>query len=504
MKRPLAPFLAVLLAAILTAAPVLADPWVGPGDARLRTDVELLQAHGYLQGPIDAWPLPWAQIDRGVERARADPALPLHLLTALRRIEALSALASAGTHFEVRASATNEAALVRTFDRVARNRGEVSALASHDLGNLHVSWGGSWQSSGNGGRPATQHGNGFAPDGSHVALEVVDNWLLYGGWVDHWWGAGQDGAMLFSTSARPMPQIGFRRLEPFNIDFPVLRWLGPVTFEAFAAQAREKRDFDNPYMLGMRLAFQPARHFEIGFNRGLQLCGKGRPCGLKTITHALIGFGDFDNTGTADEPGNQLAGFDLSWRQPVAGNQVLKLSFATVAEDEAKVLIEQFARQAGIGVAGPVGRSGAMHDSGVEYVDTQAAKVLGWLIGGDTWPGSIYNHFLYTDGWTFGRRPLGHSIDGDARMWTLHTALTDAANRRWNLAARHILLNLHDYDRYRVSQTRERILQLEGGVNWPTMFGDIKATARLQKNAPNTRNRDPLLLQTELGWTSRF
>lgn len=497
MKKHLAALLLVL------AAPVAADPWVGPGDARLRTDIELLRAHGYVMGPIDAWPLPWAQINRGLERAREDTALPPHLLAVVHRVEALAALAGQSSHFEVRASATNEAALVRTFDRVARNRGDASVLASHNLGPLHVSWGGSWQSDGNPDYPATRHGNGFAFDGSHLALEVVDNWVVYGGWVDHWWGAGQDGALLFSTSARPMPQVGFRRLEPFSIDVPVLRWLGPITFEAFAGQAREQRDFTNPYMLGMRLAFQPAKDFEIGFNRGLQLCGQNRPCDLKTITHALIGFGDFDNTGSANEPGNQLAGFDMSYRRPI-GQHVLKLSFATVAEDADNLVIEQFAHQLGAGVSGPLGRKGAIYDAGVEYADTQASKLLGKLMGGQTWPWSMYNHFLYSDGWTFGRRPIGLSIDGDARAWTLHGALTDAESRRWNLAARSIILNLNNVSSYRVSQNRERILQLEGGVNVPTQFGDLKATTRLQRNAPNTPTSNPTLVQAELGWTSRF
>ncbi len=490
---------------LLVAAPAVADPWVGPGDARLRTDIELLAAHGYILGPIDAWPLPWSQINRGLDRARADTALPPHLLAAVNRIAALAEHNRQTNHYEVRASATNEAALVRTFERVARNPGEVSALASHDRGALHVTWGGSWQSGGTDGRPATQHGNGFAPDGSYAALRIGDNWALYGGWIDTWWGAGQDGAMLFSTSARAFPRIGFRRLEPFNIDAPLLRRLGPVSFDMFVGMANEKRDFDNPLILGMRFAFQPTPWFQMGLNRGLQLCGKGRPCDARTIGRALIGFGDFDNTGTLDEPGNQLGGFDMSYRRPIGNTgQILKLSFATTAEDADNILIEQFARQIGAGISGPVGSNGALLDAGFEYVDSQAARFLGRLMGGQTWPGSTYNNFIYKDGWTYGRRPLGLSLDGDARAMTMYAALTDNRNRRWNLAARHIVLNVAAQPSYRISQSREEIVQWEGGVNWPTAFGDIKAATRLQYNAPNTPNRDPLLVQGEIGLTSRF
>ncbi|MGL6042396.1 MAG: capsule assembly Wzi family protein [Sandaracinobacteroides sp.] len=490
---------------LLLALPVAAAPWAAPGDARLRSDVELLRAHGYILGPIDAWPLPWAQIDRGVERARADGALAPHLLAAVNRVAALSMHYGKRTTYRVRASATNDPALVRTFDRVARNQGDISVSAAHDRGALFVQWGGSWQSDGVDRQQATQFKNGFSPDPTQVVLKLGSNWALYGGWIDTWWGAGQDGAMLFSTSARPMPRFGFRRLEPFSIDAPVLRWLGPTTFDLFVAIADEQRDFDNPAMIGMRFAFQPTPWFEIGLVRGLQLCGSGRPCDAKTIGKALIGFGDFDNSGTLEEPGNQLAGFDMSYRRPIGSSgQILKLHFSTTAEDADNILIEQFARQIGVGIAGPVGNGGASLDAGFEYLDSQAAKFLGSLMGSNAYPGSTYNNFIYTDGWTYGRRPVGHSLDGDARAITVHTALTDTQNRRWNLSARHIVLNLNDVPNYRISKSRAEIGVFEGGVNWPTRIGDVKASARLQYNGPDTPDHDPTWLQGEISWTTRF
>ena len=493
------------LALLLFASPALAAPLAAPGDARLRTDVELLRAHGYILGPVDAWPLPWAQIDRGIERARNDPALPPHLLAAVNRVAALSDHHGRRTTYQVRGSVTNDAALVRTFDRVARNPGEVSVSAAHDRGALFVQWGGTWQSDGTGRQEATQHKNGFSPDPTQVVLTVGRNWAFYGGWMDTWWGAGQDGAMLFSTSARPMPRVGFRRLEPFSIDAPVLSWLGPTTFDIFVAIANEQRDWDNPAVIGMRFAFQPTPWFEIGLVRGIQVCGSGRPCDARTIGKALIGIGDFDNTGTLDEPGNQLGGFDMSYKRPIGDTgQILKLHFSTTAEDADNILIEQFARQIGAGISGPVGTKGALLDAGFEYVDSQAAKFLGSLMGSNAYPGSTYNNFIYHDGWTYGRRPLGHSLDGDARAMTVHWALTDPANRRWNLSARHIILNLHSIDSYRISKNREEIVQLEGGVNWPTRIGDVKASARLQQNGPDTPGRDPTWVQGELSWTTRF
>ena len=490
---------------LLSACGVQAGPWAPPGDSRLRTDIELLRTYGLILGPVNGWPIPWAQINRGLDRAEAAGPLPPHILLALKRVRALSDYERERSRYMVRAAATNQPALVRGFEWTARNPGEATVLASHDLGALHVTWGGTWTSNGVDGQRATQHLNGFKPDGSYVALKLGQNWAMYGGWIDNWWGPGTDGAMLFSTSARPFPKVGIRRLEPFTIDAPVLRWMGPTTFDVFVGQLREERDHDNPLMIGMRLAFQPTPWFEIGLNRGIQLCGEARPCDFKTIARALIGFGDFDNTGSLNEPGNQVAGFDMSYRRPIGKTgHVLELTFDTVAEDADNILIEQFARQIGIGITGPVGPNGALMDVGVEYVDSQAAKFLGSLMGGQIWPGSIYNHFIYTDGWTYGRRPLGHSLDGDTRALTFHAAVTDTRNRRWNFEARHIDLNLHADPRYRISKSNEKIGDFAGGVTWPTQFGDIRAQARLQLNAPDTPETNPTLVAAEIGWTTRF
>jgi hypothetical protein len=87
---------------------------------------------------------------------------------------------------------------------------------------------------------------------------------------------------------------------------------------------------------------------------------------------------------------------------------------------------------------------------------------------------------------------------------TMHWALTDTRNRRWNMSARHIVLNLTSWEQRKVSRSREEIVQLEGGVNWPTRIGDVKASARVQRNGPDTPGREPTWLQGEISWVTRF
>lgn len=489
----------------LAGAPLAAGPWADPGDARMRTDVELLKSFGYIHGPINAWPLSWAQIDAGLQEARVATGLSPALMAAIDRLETLSAYNRQDSRYLAKAQFTTEAALTRGFADTARNPADLTLTASHDIGErISIAWGGSYVSGGTDRQRATQHGNGFSFAPSQIAIGV-GNFAFYGGWVDTQWGPGYDGSLLFSTSARTFPRVGVRTVQASPIDLPLLRYLGPVTFDAFASKFDEKRDFDNPVVIGMRFAFQPTSHFEIGLKRGLMLCGKGRPCNFKTITNALIGLGDTDNTGTADEPGNQLAGFDLAYRTPLGkSGHALLLTFDTVAEDEENILIDKFAHQVGVATTGPLGQSGAIYKAGIEYTDTQATRFFGKFSGKRVWRGTMYNHFIYRDGWTYKGRPLGYSLDGDARALTFYGEVTDTRNRHWYGSVRAITLNLDSFPRNRVSLTREKVAVVTGGVDWPTRIGDLRLEARVQHNAPDTPDSKPMRVQAEVGWTSRF
>ncbi len=48
-----------------------AEPWVAPGDMRLRHDLELLYDRGVLTGPSLSWPLSWPDIARDLGRAES-------------------------------------------------------------------------------------------------------------------------------------------------------------------------------------------------------------------------------------------------------------------------------------------------------------------------------------------------------------------------------------------------------------------------------------------------
>ncbi len=73
------------VSALFAAAQVSAEPWVAPGDMRLRHDLELLYDSGVLSGPSLSWPLSWPDIARDLDRAEPSK-LPVGTAAALLRV----------------------------------------------------------------------------------------------------------------------------------------------------------------------------------------------------------------------------------------------------------------------------------------------------------------------------------------------------------------------------------------------------------------------------------
>ncbi|MFC3713155.1 capsule assembly Wzi family protein [Sphingoaurantiacus capsulatus] len=446
--RP-APLLAALL---FTAAPTSAAPWVEAGSEQLRQDVDRLAAAGAIRGPINAWPLPAAQLCKigEVDAALADAA---------RRIAA----ACAADGPRLTSYVTSEPALIRGFGTTARGEGDIAASASKDFGRINL-----------------RFGAGMRDGKAHLepTLLTLDygGWAIYGGFVDHWWGPGRENALLLSTNARPTPQIGFRRTAPAPIDLPVLRALGPVSVEVFAGLLTgDRRDYKNTALVAMRAAFAPAPGLEIGLNRALQLCGQNRPCDLNMLADAIIAFGDRDNSGTPNEPGNQLAGGDVSYRTmigPVAAQVYAEIE----GEDENNVIVEQFGRVAGFALTGPAGEDGASWSLHGEAADTLATKLFG---GGKRYPGSFYNHSIYTDGYRYRGRSLGSSLDGDGRMWALAGSYTDADDRRVYATWRKVELNRSGTARNPITLVPAEFHLLTAGVELPAATGRLRLEGRL-------------------------
>lgn len=110
--------------AVLLLAPAVAVagtlPWLGVGDAGLRSDVQLLAAYGLIDGPITTWPIPTRQILRGLsDQSRLDAAPPAVRGAAQRVLAHLShhqGDQGGNLHPLARVATTNAPALVATLE----------------------------------------------------------------------------------------------------------------------------------------------------------------------------------------------------------------------------------------------------------------------------------------------------------------------------------------------------------------------------------------------------
>ncbi len=502
--RIAAVFLAAAAFAASTAA--VAGPFAEVGDRQLRQDVELLKAAGIIKGPIDSWPLPWAQITAGLDAVGDGATLDPYLAAAVTRLDRLAMLADQRIAVDARIGATNQVSVARDFGSLARAKFDAAAGVEFNGDVLSIKLGA--------GVHTGQGGKAYNFEPSQIVVRL-DNWALYAGYTEQWFGPGHDGALLFSNSTRPFPKVGLKRLVPDPIDLPVLRWLGPIRLDIFAGVLDEARDFRNTVTVGTRLSFAPSPRWEIGLNRAQMLCGRGRPCGLKQITNSFVGLGNSDNPSTGDpaafanQAGNQLAGYDISYTRRF-GRIAAKFYAEAEAEDFDNVILEQYGRMIGTTWSGPWGKKGASWTATLEYADTRAAALfngtpLEKLTGGDTvYPGSFYNNSLYTSGFTYNHLPIGYWTAGDSRNLSLSGAVTDIRNRRWYGSVRSVHLNIIDLGNPArpifprpdgspgplisnpVSTSSEKFAIVTAGAELPTPLGDLRLEARYQTDSPST------------------
>jgi len=90
-----------------------------------------------------------------------------------------------------------------------------------------------------------------------------------------------------------------------------------VAPQHFHGQLEQDRDYPGTLLFGMRVESRPLPSLQIAASRSAQWCGEGRPCDLGTFGDLLTG--NDNDQALADQPGNQLAGFDVRWSWPVGG-----------------------------------------------------------------------------------------------------------------------------------------------------------------------------------------
>lgn len=406
------------------------------GDVRLREDLSLLVDEGVINLPLNEWPLARADVATALETIDGSDIAEPALRGALIRLLAATALRPDAGEWKLREVRLTggQPALLRDEATLGRENGELTSVG----GVLNDRYG------------ITLAATGVldASDGQKLRLDGSDasarwgNWLLSVNQLDRWWGPGHEGSLILSNNARPMPAVSLDRIHSVPVDLPVLRWLGPWRFSGFLGLGEKNRpDFERPVFMGMRLAFKPAPIFEFGLSRSAQFCGKGRQCNLGTLGRVLIGQDNVHRRGLNDpdeEPGNQMAGFDVRIVSPF---RALPVAFYAqeIGEDNSSSGIPE--RYLGLfgGETWFLLDSGSVFRAHVEYANTKVK----WY-NSDIEYDLAYRQYLFYGGYRYRGRNIGHTTDADSETTSMGLSLTTGKGNRWAALWRHGRLDRGD------------------------------------------------------------
>jgi len=427
--------LTVLLLLGFASRPAAADAgWFTSGDTQLRNDLLLLNDAEVIRIPVSQWPIPRAAVAYALQNGKSHFATNAAVSTALERVrarlEASSPARIQGLSLEASLLA-GEAGLLRDFDTVGRESGELSGRANYSFGeraeiSLNVT-----------GAADPDDDRPLRADGSHASMQI-GNWLLSANTLERWWGPGHEGSLILSNNARPMPTVMVERATARAFQTPWLSWLGPWRFTfGLSRMESEREDIDAPLFMTWRVSIMPSKNIELGFSRSAQFCGRQLVCDFDSFANMLAGN---DNVGfdasPETEPGNQMAGFDIRWDSPL-----FEWPYAVygqmIGEDESSYTPVKYLAQFGIEVWKPLADGGLVQVF-TEYADTSCSAVS----GSGPYFNCAYNQGQFNiEGYRYHGRVIGHTTDRDSRSLALGATLTPAGGGVWSATARVAELN---------------------------------------------------------------
>jgi Capsule assembly protein Wzi len=429
------PLVAMVLAISLSSGRAQADAgWFASGDTQLRMDLQLLNDAEVIRYPLNQWPIPRAAIQYALANAKEHFATNTAVKEALERVRARASPTARGLTAFDSGIRGGQPGLWRDFDTVAREDGEIGAGLDWDSNRF--SFGVEVTAVAN-----PDHGDELRADGSHATAKW-GNWLLSAHQLDRWWGPGHEGSLILSTNARPMPTVMVERAEAQPWRTRWLSWLGPWRMSFGVSQMENSRqDIDAPLFMAWRLMVMPFKKIELGFSRSAQFCGEELECNLNVFGNMLAGN---DNVGidatAANEPGNQMAGFDIRWNSPV-GNLPYALYGQYIGEDESSYLPAKYIKQLGLEAWKPL-TDGGLIQGFFEYASTTCSA--------NTNRGPYYNCAynqgrFNVEGYRYKGRVIGYSSDRDAENWALGVKYAAANGSLWTATARLSRLNRDDF-----------------------------------------------------------
>ena len=421
----------VFLLLMCLALAAHADPLARPGDMLLRHDIRLLVDEGVINLPMNTWPIPWGDVYDQLSRAAAAEAKPATAGAMARlRDRARWELDTGDWYLTGWASAAAEPRVIRSFENTPREEAEAGVAFSWTGRRFTARVSAAYAND-------PVDGEEFRPDDTYLGM-VLGNWMVTAGWQQRWWGPGNDASSILSSNARPRPGVTLQRNLSTPFETKWLSWLGPWNLATFMEYLDDERVTEDPLLWGLRFGFRPLPGLEINVTRTAMWCGEGRPCDFSTFLKVMTGK---DNRGNnvvpEDEPGNQLAGYDIRWSLPKNIPAALYMQWTAEDGRGQGVPLGNFLRMVGAEFWGSIG--GLSHRTHLEVADTLVRE--GGFGFSDKKPNVAYNHPLYPTGYRYNQRVMGHSIDGDGRSYSVGSTLVQSAGHTWNVTLRYMQIN---------------------------------------------------------------
>jgi hypothetical protein len=458
-----------------------ADPgWFESGDTLLRKDLQVLNDAQVIRLPLNQWPIPRAAVRYAMDNVKEHFALNEAVILALSRVR--RRLGQKQDAIEIGISATaGQASLLRDFDSTGREDGELSARAGFESQRLGLSIRATAVTNPNDQQEVRL-------DGSNATL-AIGNWLLSANTLDRFWGPAHESSLILSNNARPIPTLMIERAEARPFETRWLNWLGPWRFSfGVGRMENDRADIDAPLFMAWRVMIMPSNDIELGFSRTAQFCGRQLACTLNTFGNMLAGN---DNVGIdatpENEPGNQMAGFDIRWSSPI-GSFPYAVYSQMIGEDESSYLPAKYLAQFGLETWKPL-RSGALLQFFAEYADSTCSAT------GEHGPyfNCAYNQGRFNiEGYRHRGRSIGHTTDRDARSYSVGGSMTDTRGGLWSATARAVELNRDgDFDfRNTVSALRANYRALEFGWRGELVNQALSIDVGMESLEPTGMDRD--------------
>jgi len=506
------------LAGVLACATAFAgEPWLAPGDTRARLDLQLLVDDGVIDLPVSGWPIAVSDIAAALARvpeSRPSPqpspassgerggegpsGLTPAQSAAITRLRKLAAEGRPSLGVEVRAAA--RPTTLRTFEDEPREEGELTGWASGFLGDR---WGGRLEVSA---VVDPDDDEAVRLDGSYFAGKF-GNWIVTLGAQDRWWGSSWQSSLTLSTSARPVPAIALDRAVSDPFESKWLSWIGPWRLTTFMGYMDgDRQDYDHPLLFGFRVTARPLDGLEISVERTAQWCGEGRSCDWNDFWNLWWGNDNAgENVDVEDEPGNQLAGWDIRWASPIGD-----WNYAIYNQHTGETIDNQIPRpyrsfdMVGLETWGDDGLDGSSWRAGLEWANSRCG---GTENEQKLWDCAYNNGIYNVEGYRYKGRPVGHAMDGDGQMYSARYMRVNAAADTFTALLRYTLVNeggaVPD-TRHTVAQGPEDWWSLDLTYRRPVAGGWVEASAGADYQDREWNDTSALLARFSVSWRHEF